>query len=351
MSKNICLILTNMKSGGLQRNASILANHFVQNGNNVYICCLYSTECFFELNSKIQLLDCKSNKSKYRSISFWKKKLHSFFLDKKIDTVVSFGERCGIVASKAIKGLNLNHICRGVNTKKNCLNKIMLNNSLKNITHFVFQTNAQKNIYNKNIQNKGVVISNPFEVQTSNLNVGGVSSNRFVTVASFKLKQKRQDLMVEALSMFSKEYPNYVFEFYGECDKEAQQRILDLAKQHDVEDKIKLMGESKNIKNAIIPSKAFICASTYEGMPNALIEAMSYGIPVITSNWNGVDEIIKDKENGLLFEINNSRELSDLMKQIAEDEKMFNRISDESWKSCASKFNKADVLNKWDELI
>ena len=275
----------------------------------------------------------------------------SFFDDNDIGSVVSFGERCGIITASSIGKRNINHICRGVNTKKNFLNRIMLNNSLRNITHFVFQTNAQKNLYSKNIQDKGVVISNPFETQTSNLNVDGVSSNRFITVASFKLKQKRQDLMVEAFSLFSKEHPDYIFEFYGECDKEAQQNMLTLAERYGIKDKIKLMGESKDIKDIIVPSKAFICASTYEGMPNALIEAMSYGIPVITSNWNGYDEIIEDNVNGLVFNMNNSLELSNLMKRITEDKELFNKISDESWKICASKFSKEDALNKWDELI
>lgn len=350
MKKNICLVLTNLKSGGLQRNASILANHFNDCGHKVFICCLYSTECFFDINSNIEIIDCKSNKSKYFSTRYWKKILHNLFIDKKIDSVISFGERCGIVAAKACKGLNVNHICRGVNTRKNTLNRMMINNNLNNISKFVFQTNAQKDLYNAKIQNKGVIISNPFNVQSSNLNIKGIDSKRFITVASFKLKQKRQDLMIEAFSEFIKSHSDYIFEFYGECDQESRQYIKSIIKKHNLNDNVKLMGESNNIKEAIVPSRAFICASTYEGMPNALIEAMSYGIPVISSKWAGFDEIFKENENSLLFEINDLGGLIKCMNLIAEND-VFSNIIDNSWKYVKSHFNKEDVLKKWDEII
>ena len=53
MGKKICFVLTWLESGGLQRNAMILANHFAECGHDVSICCLYSTECFYEFQKPI----------------------------------------------------------------------------------------------------------------------------------------------------------------------------------------------------------------------------------------------------------------------------------------------------------
>ena len=188
-NKRICLVVTSLQSGGLERNAVILANHFNSCKAKVSICCLYSTKCFFDLDKGIELIDMSTSKNKLLSIGSWIKRLKKYFKENNVETVISFGDRVGFVVSSAIKSLNINHICRGVNSKKNLINKILLNIAANNINTFVFQTNAQKSLYSKKLQSKGVVIPNPFTIYDKNLNANGVNSKRFVVVASFKLKQ------------------------------------------------------------------------------------------------------------------------------------------------------------------
>ena len=352
MGNNICFVLTTLESGGLQRNATILANHFVERGHKVFICCLKNTECFYVFDESIKILNFSSDKNKFLSTGFWKKKLRSFFVDNKIDTVVSFGERCGVVASKAVYRLNINHICRGVNTEKSLLNKVLLNLNLKGISKFVFQTNAQKQLFNKRIQDKGVVIPNPFRLLGSNINKDGINSKRFITVAMFsRLQQKRQDLMVEAFAMFAKNHKEYVFEMYGKCSKKEKDYMHSIIEKYSLENRVLLMGEKKNIKDLIIPSRAYICASTSEGMPNAIIEALSYGIPVITSRWAGYDEVIDEKVNGLTFELNNVEQMAKQMEIIANNDALFEKMSDAAIKHRIEDFKADIVLNKWDQII
>ena len=63
-------------------------------------------------------------------------------------------------------------------------------------------------------------------------------------------------------------------------------------------------------------------------MPNALIEAYTYGIPVITSDWMGHDEIIKNNVDGLVFQMNNMKELVDCMSKIADSDILFEKSSE-----------------------
>ncbi len=351
MKKNICFVLTWMESGGLQRNAAILANHFAECGHDVSICCLYSTECFYDLDKKIKIVDFSSKKNKFLSIGFWKKQLRNHFINEKIDTVVSFGERCGVITSMAIGKLGVNHICRGVITENSAINRFLLNVYLKGITKFVFQTNAQKQTFNRKIQDKGVIIPNPFKLTDSNINTDGINSKRFITVAMLRLKQKHQDLMVKAFAVFIKNHPDYTFEMYGKHTKEEKDYMLSLIKEYGLENKVLLMGENKNIKEAIIPSRAFVCASTSEGMPNAIIEALSYGIPVITSKWAGCDEIIDNEVNGLSFETNNIEQMAECMSTIANNDALFKKMSNAAIKHKIENFKADIVLSKWEQII
>ena len=349
--KNIALVVTSLESGGLERNASILANHFSNIGLNVYICCLKNNNIFFSLNKNIKVIDMTTNKNKLISFNIWKNKLRKFFLENKINTVISFGDRCGILTAKAIKDSNINHICRAINNKKNIINKVLLRNAAKNINHFIFQTSAQKVNYPKVILDKGIHIPNPFELYNENLNIEGLNSKRFVTVASFKIKQKRQDLMVKAFKKFSLSHPEYIFEMYGRYTAKDKRKIDSLIKKEDLVGKVFIKGENKNIKEAIIPSRAFICASTHEGMPNALIEALSYGVPVISSNWLGSKEIIENNKNGLIFKMNDVDDLVSKMLLIAEEDELFNIISNNSYTQIIKDFEKNKVLKMWEQII
>ena len=349
--KNICFVLTSLRSGGLEKNATLLANHFVSLGHNVFICCLYSTECFFKLSKETEIIDLSTNKNKLLSISYWIKSIKRIVKEKSINTIISLGDRCGIITAMATNNMSINHICRGVNTKHNLLNKSLLSIHSKNINHFVFQTNAQKDIYSKSTQNKGIIIPNPFELEKSNSNKEGINSKRFVVVASFKLKQKRQDMIIKAFAEFSKNHNDYTLEFYGNIKPKEEQYILKLISSLGLEDKVFVKGETKNVKESIIPSRAFLCCSESEGMPNALIEALSYGIPVITSNWKGYDEIIDNNVNGLVFDTNDMNQLTKLMSNIADDNNLFAKLSDKAWNHLISSFSKDRVLKMWEDLL
>ena len=127
--------------------------------------------------------------------------------------------------------------------------------------------------------------------------------------------------------------------------------MLSLIKKYGLENKVFLMGERKNIKDAIVPSRAFICASVSEGMPNAIIEALSYGIPVITSRWEGYDEVIDEGVNGLTFEINNVEQMTKQMEIIANNDALFEKMSNAAIKHRIEDFKAEAVLNKWDQII
>lgn len=349
--KNIAFVLTSLKSGGLEKNASLLANEFAKD-NNVFIYCLYSKECFFELSKNIKVIDLSTNKSKFLSLNDWKKSLRSNLVKENINTVVSFGNRCAFVVSKAIKGLNINHICRGINTKKISLIDHIINKSnFPYINKYVFQTEAQKNSYKQKFQSKSVLINNPFELYDKNLNKDGIKSKRFCLVATFKFKQKRHDFILKAFKMFSEHNKEYSLDIYGRYTNKQYKKLKNLIEKLDLEKNVNILGETHNILEAITPSRAFLCASRYEGMPNALIEALSYGVPVITTCWNGVNEIITNGENGIITSMDNIDEYCKAIESISKNDKLFNSLSENAYSGKIRDFGKKDVFLKWREII
>jgi glycosyltransferase involved in cell wall biosynthesis len=69
-------------------------------------------------------------------------------------------------------------------------------------------------------------------------------------------------------------------------------------------------------------SKIFVLPSLYEGMPKALLEAMSCGLPVLASDVPGNNEVIQNNKNGVLFSLKSNKNLSELIVKLMNDEKL-----------------------------
>jgi glycosyltransferase involved in cell wall biosynthesis len=97
-----------------------------------------------------------------------------------------------------------------------------------------------------------------------------------------------------------------------------------IVKEKDLGTKVVFYGKVNNVE-AYLPTMDCGVLMSFrksgEGLPNAILEFMSSGIPVVASNVGGVAEVVKNEVNGLLVEPENVRSLSAAIKRIALDEK------------------------------
>lgn len=165
----------------------------------------------------------------------------------------------------------------------------------------VFQTNAAKEYFPKRLQKKSCVILNPAIIKDESIEANLESPNNEISfVARFENAQKRQDIMVEAFKIVNEKYPDFVLKFYGKGEDEEY--IKSIVESYGLSEKVLFKGYSSNPTKDISNSRMFILTSDYEGMPNALIEAMSIGLPVISTDCSpgGARMLIEDGVNGLL---------------------------------------------------
>jgi glycosyltransferase involved in cell wall biosynthesis len=79
---------------------------------------------------------------------------------------------------------------------------------------------------------------------------------------------------------------------------------------------VQFLGFQKNINELMLNHDILVMPSYTEGQPLTLIEACCLGIPVIASNVGGIPELIKDKENGILFTAGDSTKLAEILENI-----------------------------------
>ena len=98
-------------------------------------------------------------------------------------------------------------------------------------------------------------------------------------------------------------------------------------------------------------TSSFVLSSRFEGFPNALLEAMACGCPVIATDCPSAPaEIIQDEINGLLVPADNVTALSDAMLRLMDDENLRQRLGTQALK-VKTTFSQDYIMAQWDALI
>jgi len=124
------------------------------------------------------------------------------------------------------------------------------------------------------------------------------------------LPTKGQRLVLQAIAQLKDRHPLLRCLFIG--DGPDRPRLLDLAKQSGIEDRVMFVGRKKRaeVAAAVRRCTLFVLPSSYEGLGCAYLEAMAGGLPVIACSGQGIEEIIRHKENGWLIGVENLEELA-----------------------------------------
>ena len=130
------------------------------------------------------------------------------------------------------------------------------------------------------------------------------------------------------------------------------QKAKDIIKKENIEDRIEVLGwiDNKQKEEYLKSSDFYILPSYDEGMPMSVLEAMSYSLPVITTDVGGIPEIIQNEENGILIKPGDSKEIAKTIKQLLNDEKLRQKISKNAYKTIYNKFNLDNYINSLDKI-
>ena len=111
-------------------------------------------------------------------------------------------------------------------------------------------------------------------------------------------------------------------------------------------------GDVDENDNNLKDKKGFILSSKYEGMPNALMEAMAVGLPCISTNCpcGGPKELIDGNKNGLLVENNNKEELTSSICRLIEDNNICRQLSKNA-RDKMQEYNCDKIVNKWFDFM
>ena len=192
------------------------------------------------------------------------------------------------------------------------------NNLLKSLDHiYACSNNGMNYLKSKFPMYKEKIVEGYLGTYDHNLN-HNKDNDKFVIVSCSRMSNiKRVDKIVKSLSILDKKYSQIKWyhigsgELFNQVTEESKEELKNI--EYDFLGAIPNVKVYEFYKN--IHCDLFINVSSSEGLPVSIMEACSFGIPVIATNVGGTSEIVRDKENGIL--LNENFSVNELANEIA----------------------------------
>ena len=313
MNMKILFHLNSMGRGGAEHVVSILSRAFAERGHEVVLTTQWYSENEYETDERVRrisvgLADAEEHQGRVRKAWIRLARLRRCIQKEKPDIVVSFCNKANFRSAIAMLGMKIPLLVsvRNDPNKDYAPYKIPTMIMEKKASGCVFQTPDAMECFSKELQKKSRVIFNPLSENylspvTEEAGLP-VRKKEIVTVGRIS-RQKNQLLLLRAFRGVLKTYPDYIVTIYGEIqDREIYDALRKYMMENGLQDKVRFMGVTASLQEEIRDAAVFVLPSDYEGMPNALIEAMVLGLPCIATNCpcGGAALLLQDEVSGRL---------------------------------------------------
>lgn len=359
--QKIAFHLNCLEQGGAERVVSNLANQFAQRGYEVIIATEWYGDNEFELDTKVKrvhvgLKDGDEKKNHLIQILLRIKYLKKFIKEEKPDIFIPFARKAlyrGLMAAYFMKIPVLISIRTDpVGHYDEWSDKLQIPFLFPRADGCVFQTEGQREFFAPRLQKNSRIILNPINPKYIGVPVPEKRSK--TVVQSGRLVDfKNQPMLIKAFVEVHKKHPDYDLKIYGGDSFDGTKEILEgLIAQNKAEDYIHLMGASDSLEKDLTDAALFAFTSDWEGLPNALMEAMALGLPIVATDCpcGGPRTIMRDKVDGLLIPIKDQKALEEGINYLIENPEIAEEYGRKA-REIAGRANGDAIFEQWKEYI
>lgn len=353
----IAFVIPSLKSGGAERVLSTLANEISKQYRVVIITYVKHTPVF-PIEPRVKLVACQDNTTP--SSNLLTALYANYTLTKKIkyhlkaenaSLAIAFLTSTNILATIACKSLKIPVIISERNNpavEKTPFMWTKLRRLYYPKANFLVVQNTEiADFYKSFIPPANLkVIKNPLSPKLL-AERKKVDKEKIILNVGRLTHQKAQDLLIKAFATVHT--PGWKLRIIGNGYRAEELKTL--IAQLNLTAFVEILPATNRIDEQYNTASIFAFTSVYEGSPNALIEAMAFGLPCISTNCpTGPSELIQNGQNGLLIPMNHQKELEEHLQKLMKDERLRNLLGNEAAKSVKA-FEATSISAQWMQLI
>ena len=355
--QKIAFHLNSLQQGGAERVVSNLANRFAKEGYEVVIATEWYGTDEFALDQKVRRVHVgltKEDENRSRISKMLRRiwYLRRFMKKEKPDVVVAFtrgvlyralaaGIGTGIPVVISVRTDPVGHYDKKAD-------KLRIPLLFPHAAGCVFQTEGAKAFFAPYLQENSRIILNPLNPKYVGVPEPAVRTKDVVQSGRL-VDFKNQPMLIRAFLKVHEKHPDYTLKIYGPDSKDGTKEILEsIIHENHAEDFVKLMGGSNTLEKDLADAALYAFSSDWEGLPNALMEAMALGLPVVSTDCpcGGPKTLIEDGVNGLLVPIMDEKAMTDGILRLIEDRELAERLGREARK-ISERANEDAEFEQW----
>lgn len=322
----IGFLIKDLSSGGAERATVSLANYFALHSQDVEIITFKGSDSFYPLEELVtvhtaDLGELEQAASLKRFFGLVKRffTIRKIVKAQKLDVLIgmSFAMTWYTVLATAFTktksvGTERSNPYRYKATKLNTfLRKLFYNFT----DGYVFQTKKAAEFFGGRKKDRDIVIPNAIFNETVYSLSPPKERKKIICAVGRLIPLKRFDLLIDTFAKISDEIPDYMLFIFGEGEEKT--RLENQIKSIGLENRIILAGADPQAVKFINYASVFVLSSDFEGMPNALLEALAMGVPCVSTRCEmGPDELIENNVSGILTDVGNGDQLGEAILRI-----------------------------------
>ena len=351
----LLFVIGTLSGGGAERMLSVITNEFVKHGVDVHICCLEQSEnennCLLP-EITYSFLDRKK-KHKYSNILHRLYSLRRIIKKTNPDAVIPFMVHNALQSALCTIGMKTIIIMRVASIPENDLNskiaRVWGKYLWRRIKGAFFQSELQQEAFSSYLSCKTIVLPNPI-ADNDLWTLPKDYTNKTILTAGRLVLFKNHSLLVNAFAELVIEFPDWQLEICGEG--KLRDALTNEIEQLNLQDRIHIRGFVSDVFNRMYTDSIFAFTSDYEGMPNALIEAMCMGCACVVTDFHGgsLPTLITDQQNGIIVPVNDKEALTLGLRRLMSSPELRERLGQEATK-LRTVINVNGIYRKWNEYI
>ncbi|WP_116472417.1 glycosyltransferase family 4 protein [Zobellella maritima] len=341
-------------SGGTERVASVIANELSRSGHEVVLASMVEGNTpFFPLESKVSIVSVLNGAGRilYRVPSLIRG-IRRLLIEEKADVLIVVESMSVLYTAPATVGLPIKHICWehfNYNIDLGQKGRRLARHMAAWLCDVVVTlTEQDKEYWLKHTRHRAQITTipnpSPFPVKNVSLN----TESKVVLAAGRLTYQKGFDLLLLAWKKVNNSYPDWKLHIVG--DGEDKNALENSAAEYGISGSVEFVGNKQDMEKYYQKSAIYCLSSRFEGFGMVLVEAMSYGLPIVSFNCElGPSEILSGTDSRLI-PVGDTDELANSLIELMADEKERERLSRQS-EVKAKQYQPDKIIGQWLEVI
>lgn len=339
MMRKIAFLINSLGKGGAEHVAVNLAEHFYRQGHEILFVTSRVLPKEYELSfpSKRRILEDEISGGSFGRIGKIPARLNGLkriWREEKPDVILSFMGKLNLYvmvsAGRSEIPVFLSVRSDPAREYPGVLQKWLAGKLFVRARGVFFQTEMAMGAFPDNVRRHSEVLPNLLDKSFLKPRYDGERDNEIVMVGRLDAN-KNHAMVFRAFAAVHQDFPEYRLVIYGTGyadGSDTKPALLNLAEELGISSSVIFKGMQTEIRDKIERAKVFVLASGYEGMPNALLEAMASGLCAISTDCpcGGPATVIRDHENGILIPVGDEQALVHALREVMADPALAERL-------------------------